>query len=73
MDPNQKPKVDRRIGGRGCYTQIKNLKNHMKKTETIDLKWIGGREVRLRQIGGVGLNLTMAVTLTMVGPATLRE
>ena len=45
----------------------------MKKTETTDLKWIGGREVHLRQIGGVGLNLTMAVTLTMVGPATLRE
>ena len=62
-----------RIGGRGCYTQIKNPKHHMKKTETTDLKWISGREVRLRQIDGVGLNLTMAVTLTMVGPATLRE
>ena len=35
----------------------------MKKTETTDLKWIGGREVRLRQIGDVGLNLMMAATL----------
>ena len=30
---------------------------HMKKTETTDLKWIGGREVGLRRIGGVGLRL----------------
>ena len=28
---------------------------HMKKIETIDLKWIGGREVGLRRIGSVGL------------------
>ena len=55
--PNQKP----------------NPKHHMKKTETTDLKWIGVREVRLRQIGDVGLNLMMAATLTMVGLATLRE
>ena len=54
------------------YTQIKNPKHPHE--EDRDWPEVDRRKRSAsRQIGGVGLNLTMAATLTMVGPATLRE